>query len=171
MPLRRKRGFFQRPTNSSGVNAHWEVDDSMATRAYDMDAAGADEYDDVRGMGWIAFAGIMLGLAGTWSIIDGILAISRSKVYGVNHTYVWTDLRTWGWIMLVLGCLLLLATFAIFAGSEFARWFGMIVAGLNAIGQLGFVSVYPFWALMLFTVDILVIYALAVYGGKKLREA
>ena len=143
----------------------------MATRAYDMDGAGADEYDDVRGMGWIAFAGIMLGLAGTWNIIDGILGISRSKVYGVNHTYVWADLRTWGWIMLVLGCLQILAAFAIFAGSELARWFGMIAAGLNAIAQLGFISVYPFWALMMFTVDILVIYALAVYGGKKLREA
>jgi hypothetical protein len=144
----------------------------MATRAYDMDgAAGADEYDDVRGMGWIAFAGIMLGLAGTWNFIDGILAISKSKVYGVNTTYVFSDLRTWGWIILVLGCLQLLATFAIFAGSEFARWFGIVVAGLNAIAQLGFVPVYPFWALMMFTADILIIYGLAVYGGKKLREA
>src|SRR3954468_13603955 len=34
---------------------------SMATGAYDVDSAvGADEYEDVRGMGWIAFAGIML---------------------------------------------------------------------------------------------------------------
>jgi hypothetical protein len=143
----------------------------MASRAYDLDSTTADEYDDVRGMGWIAFAGIMLGLAGTWNFIDGILAISRSKVYGVNNTYIFSDLRTWGWIVLILGCLQLLAAFAIFAGSEFARWFGMIAAGINAIAQLGFVPVYPFWALMMFTVDILVIYALAVYGGKKLREA
>jgi hypothetical protein len=143
----------------------------MATPAYGA-AGAADDYEsDVRGMGWIAFAGIMLGLAGTWNFIDGILAISRSKVYGVNHTYVWADLRTWGWIMLVLGCLQLLAAFAIFAGSELARWFGIAVAGINAIGQLGFVSVYPFWALMMFTLDVLIIYGLAAYAGKKLREA
>jgi hypothetical protein len=124
-----------------------------------------------RASGWIGFAAITLGLAGGWNVFDGILAISRSKVYAVNATYVFSDLRTWGWIVLILGCLQLLAAFAIFAGSEFARWFGMIAAGINAIAQLGFVPVYPFWALMMFTVDILVIYALAVYGGKKLREA
>jgi hypothetical protein len=137
-----------------------------------MDAAGTDDYsDDVRGMGWIAFAGILLGLAGTWNFIDGILAISRSKVYGLNNTFVFSDLRTWGWIVLIVGCLQLLAAFAIFAGSELARWFGIAVAGVNAIAQLGFVPAYPFWALMMFTLDILVIYGLAVYGGKKLRDA
>jgi hypothetical protein len=143
----------------------------MATRAYSADAVRDDGYDDVRGMGWIAFAGVLLGLAGIWNLIDGILAISRSKVYGVNTTYVFTDLRSWGWIVLVLGTLQLLAAFAIFTGSEWARWFGVAVAGLNAIGQLGFVSVYPFWGLMIFAADVLIIYGLVVYGGKKLREA
>jgi hypothetical protein len=144
----------------------------MATRAYGADTGvRTDDYEDVQGMGWIAFAGILLGLAGIWNLIDGILAISRSKVYGVNTTYVFSDLRTWGWIVLALGTLQLLAAFAIFTGSEFARWFGITAAGINAIGQLGFVPVYPFWALMMFAADILVIYALAVYGGKKLREA
>ena len=143
----------------------------MATRAYGADAVRDDGYDDVRGMGWIAFAGVLLGLAGIWNLIDGILAISRSKVYGVNTTYVFTDLRSWGWIVLVLGTLQLLAAFAIFAGSEWARWFGVAVAGLNALGQLGFVSVYPFWGLMIFAADVLVIYGLVVYGGKQLKEA
>ena len=72
---------------------------------------------------------VMLGLAGTWNVIDGILALANSKVYGVNRTYVFSDLRTWGWIVLLLGCLQLLAAFLIFAGSEFARWFGIGAAG------------------------------------------
>jgi hypothetical protein len=33
------------------------------------------------------------------------------------------------------------------------------------------VPVYPFWALMIFAVDMLVVYGLAVYGGQKLTEA
>jgi hypothetical protein len=28
---------------------------------------------------------------------------------------------------------------------------------------------YPFWSLIVFTLDVLVIYALAVYGGKKME--
>ena len=49
--------------------------------------------------------------------------------------------------------------------------FGIAVAGVNAIGQLSFVPVYPFWALMMFAADIIVIYGLAVYGGKQLTDA
>jgi hypothetical protein len=128
------------------------------------------EYGDVRGVGWLTFAAVMLGLAGTWNVFDGILALANSKVYGINHTYVFSDLRTWGWIVLAAGCLQLLAAFLIFAGSEFARWFGIAVAGVNAIAQLAFVPVYPVWALSMFAVDILVIYGLAAYAGHKLRD-
>ena len=84
---------------------------------------------------------------------------------------MFSDLNTWGWIILVLGVLQLIASFAIVSGSEWARWFGIVVAGINAIGQLHFVSANPFWAMALFAVDILIIYGLAVYGGKRLKEA
>jgi hypothetical protein len=145
-----------------------EEEEAMATRA--VDAPSSTDYTEVRGVGWLSFAAVMLGLAGTWNLIDGLLAVGKSKVYGVNHTYVFSDLRTWGWIITILGALQLLAAFAIFAGSELARWFGIVAAGVSAIGQLGFVPAYPFWALAIFTIDILIIYALAVYAGKKLRE-
>jgi hypothetical protein len=141
----------------------------MATQTYG-DVSSASDYEDVRGGGWLSFAAIMLGLAGTWNFIDGMLAIGRSHVYGPNASYVFSDLRTWGWIIMLLGVLQVLAAFAIFTGSEFARWFGIVAAGLNAIGQLAFIPVYPFWALTMFTVDVLIIYALAVYAGRKLRD-
>jgi hypothetical protein len=143
----------------------------MTTGAYDAPRSStAAEYRDATGTGWVAFAGIMLALAGTWNLFDGILALSNSKVYGANRSYVFSDLRTWGWIVLLLGVAQLLAAFAIFAGSEFARWFGIAVAGVNAIGQLAFVPVYPWWAVMMFAVDVLVIYGLARFAGKRLRE-
>jgi hypothetical protein len=113
----------------------------------------------------------LLGLAGIWNVVDGILAISKSHVYTANASYVFSDLKTWGWIVLILGILEGLAALAILSGSEWARWFGIGVAGINAIGQLSFVPVYPFWGLMMFAVDILIIYALAVYGGRRLQGA
>jgi hypothetical protein len=57
----------------------------------------------------------------------------------------------------------------VLSGSEFARWFGIVSAGLNALGQLAFVPAYPWWALAMFSVDVLIIYGLAVYGGSRLR--
>jgi hypothetical protein len=139
----------------------------MATQGYP--AAGASAYDR-EGDGWIVFAASMLGLAGTFNALQGILAIGDSRVFVGETTFVFSNLNTWGWIVLLLGVAQLLAAFAVVSGSEFARWFGIACAGVNAIGQLFWISAYPFWALAIFAVDILIIYALAVYGGSRLRE-
>lgn len=120
-----------------------------------------------KGTGWIGFASIMLAFAGTLAVIDGIVGLSKSSFYVAGAHFVFSDLRTWAWITLILGAVSILAAFAIVAGAEWARWFGIIVAALNAIGQLGWIQGYPFWSLIIFTLDILIIYALVVYGGKK----
>ena len=127
--------------------------------------------DAAEGVGWVVFASILLFIAGTWNFIDGILAISSSHVYTTTAHYVFSDLNTWGWIVMVLGISQLAAGAAVVGGSEMARWFAIAVACVNSIGQLAFLPAYPFWALSMFTVDMLIIYGLAVYGGSRLREA
>jgi hypothetical protein len=121
------------------------------------------------GIGWVTFAAVLLGVAGVWNSIDGILAIADSRVYTNSSTFVFSDLNTWGWIMLILGIIQLIAAGSLVAGSEFGRWFGIGAAALNAIGQLMFVTVYPWWGVAMFTLDVLVIYGLTVYAGKRLR--
>jgi hypothetical protein len=123
--------------------------------------------DEEEGYGWLVFAATMLGLAGIFSIIDGIVALSRSKFYTNNAVYVFSDLRTWGWIVLAVGALLIIAAMGALSGSQFARWFGISAAGLNAVAQFMFIQAYPFWSLIVFACDVLVIYALAKYGGKR----
>ncbi|MFL5942505.1 MAG: hypothetical protein ACJ75L_04485 [Gaiellaceae bacterium] len=134
----------------------------MATVSH-QDAA----YEDVAGSGWLTFAASMLGLVGILSVIDGIVALSKSRFYVADATYVFSDLRTWGWITLIIGAIAILAAGGILAGSQWARWFGMFAAGLNAIGLFSFAPGYPLWTLIIFACDVLVIYALAVYGGRR----
>ena len=140
----------------------------MATSSYDAGRMDASEYD-VTGGGWITFAAILLGLAGTFNVLEGILAIANSRVYTAHQTFVFSNLNTWGWIVLLLGIIQLIASGALFAGSEFARWFGIAAAAVNAIGQLLFLPAYPWWAIAMFAVDLFVIYGLAVYAGSRLR--
>jgi hypothetical protein len=139
----------------------------MAT-SYDAPRVDTDSYE-VAGSGWLTFAATLLGLAGTFNIIDGIVGLSKSKFFTANATYVFSDLRTWSWILLILGTLQLIAAFTLFGGSELARWFGIISASLNAIGQLMAAPGYPLWSLTMFSLDIVIIYALAVYAGHRLR--
>jgi len=119
-----------------------------------------------RGFGWIAFAGYILIIGGAFNIMDGIVALARSSYFVAGAHYVFSDLRTWGWIILGLGIVEVLAGFSIFTGSQWARWVGIGIAALNALGQLMFAQAYPLWSLIIIGVDLLVIYGLAVYGGQ-----
>ncbi|HET9673605.1 MAG TPA: hypothetical protein VFP31_02260 [Gaiellaceae bacterium] len=119
-------------------------------------------------IGWTDFASLMLGIAGVWNIISGILAIRDSKVFTENATFVFSNLNTWGWIMTILGVLLVFAAVSVSRGGGYGRWVGIFAASINAIGQLSFVSIHPFWGITMFAVDIFIIYALVVYGGRKL---
>lgn len=121
------------------------------------------------GQGWVLFATIMLGLLGIWNLFEGIAAIASAHVFVGDAHYVFSDLHTWGWIVLILGVGQILASLVLLSGSEIARWFGIGVAFVNALGQLAFVPAYPVWGLLMFSVDVLIIYALAAYGGKRLR--
>ena len=143
------------------------------TQDYDIGAYASDlgTADAARGTGWVVFATIMLGFAAVWNFVDGIAAISSAHVFAANANYLFSDINTWGWIVLCLGILQGFAAVTLLTGSEFARWFGIAAAALNALGQLGFVPAYPWWALAMFSVDILIIYGLAVYGGSRLRQA
>jgi len=172
MPGPADHGFLEQPAGRVGSKRSREVKDPMATRTYGMDtAAGRDvSAATMRGAGWLTFSAIVLGVVGAWNIIDGLLALDSSKVYGVNNTYVWSDLRTWGWLALCLGIVAVVAAVGILSGSQWARWFGIAAASINAIGQLFWVPVYPWWALMMFATDILIIYALTVYGGQRVEE-
>ena len=137
----------------------------------DSSAEAPYYYEETRrGEGWVMFAAIMLGFAGVFGFIEGILAISSSKIYTANATYVFSDLHTWGWIVTILGALAMVSAVALFSGSELARWFGIFVASLNGIGQLMFVHANPWWSVTMFAIDILVIYALATYAGARFRQ-
>jgi hypothetical protein len=127
----------------------------------------AAEYDSPdRGAGWVAFAGIMIGLVGVINVIYGIAAISNSKFYFHNVEYVFSDLKTYGWIATIIGATQLAAAFGIFSRSGWARWVGIITAGCNVVLQLVYISAYPLAALAVMAIDILVIYGLVAYGRR-----
>ncbi len=118
------------------------------------------------GEGWIIFAGIMIGMLGILNLIYGIAAIGKSSFFVDDARYIISDLRTWGWVTLIIGVAQLAAGWSIWAGGSYGRWFGIGVAAVSAIGALLAIPSYPLWSLAVVTLDVLVIYALATYGGE-----
>jgi hypothetical protein len=118
------------------------------------------------GSGWVSFAGVMIAIVGIMNVIYGIAAIDSANFYVNNARYVFSDLNTWGWVMLCLGVLQVAASVSILGGTSWGRWVGIGTAGLNAIAQLLFLPSYPLLSLALFTLDILVLYGLIAHGRK-----
>lgn len=118
--------------------------------------------------GWVFFAGIMMVLSGIFDIVAGLTGLLRHTFYVVStssHLLVF-NYQSWGWIDLALGLLILLAGFSVLHGSLWARVVGVVLASLSAIAWLASVNEYPVWAIIVITVDVLVIYALVVHGGE-----
>ena len=119
----------------------------------------------------IVFAVALLVTVGFFNLIDGIAAIANSHIFIANAHYVVGNLRLWGWIALILGTLQIIAAIAILAGSQAARWFAVVVIGLNAIGQMFFIPAYPFWSLLIIAVDVVALWGLCAYGSRENLEA
>jgi hypothetical protein len=118
------------------------------------------------GYGLVFFAAILLLMAGFFNLIYGIAAIANSHVFVANAHYVFANLRTWGWITLIIAVLQLAAAAGVLAGNQLARWFAVAMLVLNAVDMMFFVQAYPFWALTIIAVDIVALYGLCAYGSR-----
>ncbi len=119
----------------------------------------------MRGVGRAIFAAILLLIAGTLNVIYGIAAVSNASFYSHTTHYVFSSLHTWGWITIILGVIQLTAGLSLFGGGIYGRIVGIAAASLGAIGALLAVGgSYPFWALGVFALCVIVLHGLLVYG-------
>jgi hypothetical protein len=118
-----------------------------------------------RGLGRAMFAVVLLVVGGVLNIIYGIAAIGNSSFFTTNAHYVFSDLKTWGWISLILGILEIIAAFSLIGGGEYGRWFALVAASLAAIDALLEIPAYPFWSLAVFALSLWIIHGLLLYGG------
>jgi hypothetical protein len=140
---------------------------SEMPRDYPTDGGG---YHPDHARGWLRFAGIMLGVVGVLNVVYGIAAIDDSQVFTNNAKYVlFSSLHTWGWLFVILGVVQLTAAFSIVRGGVYGAVVGIIVVALNMFASLFSLRAHPAWSLTVFAVDLMIIYALAVYGGRGSR--
>ena len=94
-----------------------------------------------RWAGWIGFAGWLMIIIGVLDFFEGLIAVIRGQYYVLTANQILVfNLRTWGWVTLIWGIVILMAGLGLLSGSGWARWFAIVVGSLNFIGQLGFVG-------------------------------
>jgi hypothetical protein len=119
-----------------------------------------------RGNGWIVFAAIVLGVAGVMRIFDAVWAF---RYHGVlpqhfEDAIFGTSLKTYGWVYLVVGVLLILSAFAVMSRSQIGIWVGVVFAALASISAIWWMPYYPIWSLTYVGMGVVVIYALIAHG-------
>lgn len=121
-----------------------------------------------QGAGWLLFASVILMMAGVMRIIDALWAFDKDDEIGENLQVILfdDDLASYGWMWLIIGILLLVAGFGVLSGSGLARWFGIFMAAIAAISSMLWIYEFPIWSLVSTAIAVMVIYALAAFGGR-----
>lgn len=121
-------------------------------------------------VGWIYFAGLLMMISGIFQGIAGLVALFKDSVFIVGSEGLLVfNFAQWGWVHIILGIILFLTSFSVLSGGTWGRVVGSLLAGLSAIANFAFITVYPVWATIVIVIDILIIYALMVHG-KEMRE-
>jgi hypothetical protein len=119
----------------------------------------------MRGAGRTTFAAVLLLIAGTLNIIYGIGALDSANIFANDTRYVFTNLSTMGWILIVLGLIQLTGGFSLMAGNTYGRVIGIVGAGIGAIGALPSIGgANPWWSLAIFALCVYIIQGILVVG-------
>ena len=119
----------------------------------------------MRGTGRVVFAAVLLLIAGTLNIIYGIGALDDANIFVNDKRYIFTNLNTLGWVLIILGVIQLTGGFSLMSGNTYGRVIGIIGGSLGAIGALLSVGgAYPWWSLGIFFLCVWVVWGILVFG-------
>jgi len=128
----------------------------------------------MRRSGWLTFSAIVLIIAGIMRVIDAIWAFGYHGALpdDLNGALLGHSLRTYGWLWLITGVILIAAGALVLGPSdrpsaEVSRWVGIIAAALGAISAIFVMPYYPVWALIYIAIAIMVIYGLAAHYSEQ----
>jgi hypothetical protein len=111
--------------------------------------------------GWVIFTGVVLLIIGSLDALWGLAAILNDEIVVVGgQGAIVADITTWGWVHLILGSLIALTAFGLFAGNPAARWAAVFFVAVNAIAQIVWFPAAPLWAFLIILLDVTIIYQL-----------
>jgi hypothetical protein len=119
----------------------------------------------MRGAGRAGFAAALLLIAGMLNIIYGIGALDNANIFVNDKRFIFTNLNTMGWVMIVIAVIQLTGGFSLLAGNTWGRFVGILGASLGAISALLSIGgAYPWWSLALFALCLYIIHGIFILG-------
>ena len=119
----------------------------------------ADRGSAVEGSSYSNFAGIFLFVVGLFNVLEGFMTLWR-KEYFDGADLVVSNLQTWGWAMLVIGVVQVLAGWLVLSRSSVGRWVGIVIIVVSMMASFVAIGVYPFWTFIILAIDAMVLWGL-----------
>jgi hypothetical protein len=119
----------------------------------------------MRGSGRAIFVATLLLIVGVLNIIYGIASIGDANAVVGDQRLVFTNLHTYGWILVILGVIQLTAGLSLLGGNAYGRVLGIIGASIGAINSLAAIGGRnPWWSLGAFALCIYILHGLIIFG-------
>jgi hypothetical protein len=119
----------------------------------------SDRGTAVGGSSYSNFAGIFLFVVGLFNILDGVMVLWR-KEYFEGADVVVANLQTWGWAVLVVGLVQLLAGWLVLSRSSVGRWVGVLIVIVSMLVSFLAIGHYPLWTFVILAIDAIVLWGL-----------
>jgi hypothetical protein len=111
------------------------------------------------------FAATLLLIVGVLNIIYGIGALDDANIFVNDTRFIFSNLNTMGWVMIVLGVIQLAGGLSLMAGNTFGRIIAIVGGSLGAIAALFSIGGHnPWWSLAIFALCVYVVHGVIVFG-------
>jgi hypothetical protein len=115
-----------------------------------------------QGVGWIHFAGIFFLVAAAFNAIAAASILTRDELFDDSKLVV-SDLRTWGWVFLVVAVVQLVAGVVVLRRLRAGRVPAIVIAVIGMVAWFVAWSILPFWGLVMMILYGVIIYALTAF--------
>ena len=131
-----------------------------------MPAGLSETYEDRTGgrSGWLTFAGVMFITVALVNALWGISALVEDDYFRVDEL-LFGELALWGAVYLVFAGVCLLTGVLILRRADFGIVLGVTLAVLHGLIALTTVGAAPVWTVTVLVIDGLIIYGLLVHSA------
>ena len=130
-----------------------------------MTRSTRQDYEDSTRGAWASgiglFAGVLLATVGLFQFLEGLSAVLDDTLYVSTPDYLYSiDLTGWGWIHMIIGAVAVAVGIGVLYGQTWGRVAGIVIAVISAVANFAYLPYYPWWSMLVITIDILAIWAL-----------
>jgi hypothetical protein len=117
---------------------------------------------------YYGMAGTLMFLSGLLTFFIGITGIIRGTFFNnvANYPFYYS-IRSRGITLLVIGSVAIVVGLALLIHMHWARTVGTVVAVVNAVANFMFLPFYPFWSIVVLTLNVLIIWELTRERGER----